>query len=173
MARYAERYRNHRELMTVGVANQMASALGVDLGTVTAAERLRTEYWHRVRRLLERFDYIVTPTVGVPAFRLDGPLPDTVGGRRVASFYDAILTTYAFSLVGLPALSVPCGFTAAGLPVGLQIVGPRQREDRVLALGAAYLARFPGHLRRCVDVDASALSPVSDSFSLPGVPVAR
>ena len=111
------------------------------------------------------------PTVGVPAFRLDSPLPTHVGGRAVDHFYDVILTTYAFSITGLPALSVPCGFTTAGLPVGLQIVGPRQREDRVLALGAAYLSLHSEHLRPPPPIDASTKKPVSDEFVPLGVPV--
>ena len=49
-----------------------------------------------------------------------------------------IFLTYAITLTGLPALSVPCGFTRAGLPVGLQLVGRRRREEDVLCAAAAY-----------------------------------
>jgi amidase len=52
---------------------------------------------------------------------------------------------YASSVVGLPAMSVPCGFTSGGLPVGLQIVGRRLREDRVLEAAASYAAARPEH----------------------------
>ena len=173
IGRHADRYDAHRDVMTPPLRNQIESALEFDLRAVTAAERLRTEYWHRVRVLLERFDFIVTPTVGVPAFRLDEPLPTSVGGQDVNHFYDVILTCYAFSITGLPALSVPCGFTASGLPVGLQIVGPRQREDLVLDLGARYLAHHPEHMRRPPPLDVSTLKPVSAALSAPGVPLHR
>ena len=173
VARYAHRFERSGDALTVPIANQVRSALEVDLRTVTEAERLRTEHWHEVRRLLERFDFIVTPTVGVTAFRLDQALPAEVGGQPVENFYDVILTTYAFSLTGLPALSLPCGCDSKGLPVGLQIVGPRYREDRVLALGAAYEAAFPGLFRAPPPAASQPLLPVSRELGLGGVPVTR
>jgi Asp-tRNA(Asn)/Glu-tRNA(Gln) amidotransferase A subunit family amidase len=66
----------------------------------------------------------------------------------VARYYDAFLFTYAFSVAGVPAISVPCGFTRAGLPVGLQIVGRRLREDAVLEAAAALAVAAPDHYRR-------------------------
>jgi hypothetical protein len=105
---------------------------------VANAERLRTSYWQRVRSFMERFDYILTPTVGAPPFRLDEPLPQMIGGRPVARYYDVFLATYAFSVIGLPALSTPCGVTHGGLPVGLQIVGRRLCEDSVPQAAAAF-----------------------------------
>jgi Asp-tRNA(Asn)/Glu-tRNA(Gln) amidotransferase A subunit family amidase len=56
--------------------------------------------------------------------------------------------TYAFSLLGLPAISIPCGFTRAGLPVGLQIVGRRRQEVAVLTAAAALEAAQPWSTRR-------------------------
>ena len=56
--------------------------------------------------------------------------------------------TYAFSLLGLPAISIPCGFTRAGLPVGLQIVGRRRQEAAVLTAAAALEAAQPWSARR-------------------------
>jgi Asp-tRNA(Asn)/Glu-tRNA(Gln) amidotransferase A subunit family amidase len=111
--------------------------------------------------------------VGAPPFRLDEPLPTRVGGRDVGHYYDVILTTYAFSLTGLPAISVPCGLTASGLPVGLQLVGHRHREDRVLALAAAYQGAFTERFRSPPPLDPSVIRPVSDALTMPGVPVAR
>jgi len=171
IARLANRYDAHANLMTSQVTNQVEAAQSADVRAVTQAERQRTAYWHRVRALLECYDFIMCPTAGVPAFRLDAPLPSHVGEREVDHFYDVILTTYAFSITGLPALSVPCGFTTAGLPVGLQIVGPRQREDRVLTLGAAYLSLHAEHLRSPPPIDASTKKPVSNEFVPLGVPV--
>ncbi len=156
IARYAERLDAFRSQMTPQLVNQVADALRLDVRAITRAERLRTAYWHRVRRFLERYDYILTPTVGVPAFRLDEPLPTTIGGAVVERFYDVFLLTYAFSVTGLPALSLPCGVTAGGLPVGLQVVGRRLREDHVLEAAAAYAAACPQHFRRpAIDLAAA------------------
>ncbi len=145
VARYADRVDAHRDVMTPQLLNQVADAFRLEVRTITRAERLRTAYWQRVRTFLERFDYILTPTVAAPPFRLDRPLPTEIGGVPVERFYDVFLTTYAFSITGLPAMSVPCGFTASGLPVGLQIVGRRLREDRMLEAASAYALACPQH----------------------------
>ena len=135
---------------------QVTDARRTDIATITAAERLRSDYYHRVRRFLQNHDYLLCPTVGVPPYRIDRPLPTEIAGRPVR-FQDALLCTYAFSVTGLPVISVPCGFTRDGLPVGLQIVGRRLREDSVLEAAAAFLLACPQHLKRPV-LDASALS---------------
>ncbi len=170
IARYTERYERHRDVMTPPLINQIEAARDVDVQAIAKAERLRTEYWHRVRALLERHDFIITPAVGTPAFRLDRPLPDEVGGRKVERYYDIFLTAYTFSVTGLPAMSIPCGFTSEGLPVGLQVVGPRLREDLLLAFAAAFAAAHPEHYR-VPDVDLAAVRPVADAFSSPGLVV--
>ena len=137
-ARFAGRVEKYADSMTDQLVQQVRDALKVDVRMVANAERLRTSYWQRVRSFMERFDYILTPTVGAPPFRLDEPLPQMIGGRPVARYYDVFLATYAFSVIGLPALSTPCGVTHGGLPVGLQIVGRRLCEDSVLQAAAAF-----------------------------------
>ena len=137
-ARFAERVEKYADSMTDQLVQQVRDALKVDVRMVANAERLRTSYWQRVRSFMERFDYILTPTVGAPPFRLDEPLPKMIGGRPIARYYDVFLATYAFSVIGLPALSTPCGVTHGGLPVGLQIVGRRLCEDSVLQAAAAF-----------------------------------
>jgi amidase len=168
VARYADRLDLHRDRMTAQLVNQVTDALRLDVRTITRAERLRTAYWHRVRRFLERYDYILTPTVAVPAFRLDQPLPAEIGGVPVERFYDVFLPTYAFSITGLPAMSVPCGFTAQGLPVGLQIIGRRLREDAVLEAAAAYALASPQHFRPPAFAELEAASEAPDTVVTTG-----
>jgi aspartyl-tRNA(Asn)/glutamyl-tRNA(Gln) amidotransferase subunit A len=84
------------------------------------------------RQAFEQVDAIVTPTSPVPAFRL---------GERTANplqMYLADIYTVTGSLAGVPGISVPCGKTAAGLPIGLQIYGPAFGEDRVLNMAHAF-----------------------------------
>jgi amidase len=147
IARYAERVAADGARMTAPLLRQVESAAAFDVRAVARAERRRSAYYQRVRAFLERYDYVLTPTAGITAFRIDRPLPTEIGGRPVARYYDAFLFTYAFSVVGLPAISVPAGFTRAGLPVGLQIVGRRLRDDAVLGAAAALAAIAPEHYR--------------------------
>ena len=170
IARYTERYERHRDIMTPPLLNQIETAMDVDVQAIAKAERLRTDYWHRVRALLERHDFIITPAVGAPAFRLDRPLPDEVGGRKVERYFDIFLTAYTFSVTGLPAMSIPCGFTSEGMPVGLQVVGPRLREDLILQFAARFAAAHPEHYRT-PEVDLAAAKPIEEAFASPGLVV--
>ena len=66
-----------------------------------------------------------------------------INGRPVGKVMARSFLTYAFSVLGLPAISIPCGFTKNGLPVGLQIVGKRRGEAAVLRAAAAFEAARP------------------------------
>jgi aspartyl-tRNA(Asn)/glutamyl-tRNA(Gln) amidotransferase subunit A len=120
--------------------------------TITAAQYLRAvqrrhEFWTEVQRFLARFDLLITPTVAVPPFPVGMPAVKEIGGQRVSPL-GWIPFTYPFNLTGQPAASVPAGFTAAGLPVGLQIVGRRHADRTVLAASAAFEAAAPWAERR-------------------------
>jgi aspartyl-tRNA(Asn)/glutamyl-tRNA(Gln) amidotransferase subunit A len=125
--------------------------------------RLRTgesvsaaEYIQRLRELAEsrrsigdifaNVDLIVTPTTPMPAPLISG-LKAKPEDLRPAELR-LLRNTRPFNVWGLPAISVPCGFTKAGLPIGLQIAGPPWREDLVLRLAEAYEQSTAWHKRR-------------------------
>jgi aspartyl-tRNA(Asn)/glutamyl-tRNA(Gln) amidotransferase subunit A len=90
----------------------------------------------------ERYDLLVTPTMPIPAFAAGVESP--TGGRWTAW----TPFTYPFNMTQQPAATLPCGFTSAGLPVGLQIVGPRHADARVLAACAAFEQARPWQATR-------------------------
>jgi len=105
----------------------------------------REEMWDRIRRFFEKYDLLLTPTAACPAFdfKEGGMLgPETINGveQNPASW---IGFTFPFNFTGQPAASIPCGFSAGGLPVGLQIVGRRYDEPTVLRAAAAFEAARP------------------------------
>ena len=105
----------------------------------------REEMWDKMRRFFEKYDLLLTPTAACPAFDLkEGWMlgPETINGveQNPASW---IGFTFPFNFTGQPAASIPCGFTAGGLPVGLQIVGRRYDEPTVLRAAAAFEAAHP------------------------------
>ena len=78
----------------------------------------------------------------MPPFAAEGPMPTEINGKEVHGGMAVVLAMLA-NLVNLPAISVPAGLVAGGLPVGLQIIGPRFREDLVLAAAARYESAQP------------------------------
>jgi amidase len=105
---------------------------------VAAAEARRTELYARVAGFLEDVDYLVLPVSQVAPFAAEVEWVREINGVPMATYIDWMATCYAISCLGLPAASVPCGFTPDGLPVGLQIVGRRHRDFDVLALAHAF-----------------------------------
>ena len=95
---------------------------------IASAFTTRTELFHRMRRFMERYEFFVLPTVQVPPFDVERPYPAEIEGVAMATYIDWMQSCYFISVVGNPAISVPCGFTTNGLPIGLQIVA-RHRDD--------------------------------------------
>lgn len=110
----------------------------------------REQLWEKVWPIFEKYDLLLTPASAVAAFKsgAGGPIgPDTIDGRAVNQIA-WMAFTYPFNLTGQPAASIPCGFTASGLPVGLQIVGRRFDEHTVFRASAAFEKIRPwGHRR--------------------------
>ena len=103
--------------------------------------RLRT----RFDALLEKVDVIVTPTAPFVATPVDQDWVD-IDGRRAPLLPTLVRYTNLASCLGLPALSVPCGFVD-GLPAGLQLIGRRSGEAELFDVGRAYEAVNDWHLR--------------------------
>jgi len=107
----------------------------------------RTGLWRRLAPVLASHDALMCPTMSTgpsPAAKADRPKDPPDDGR-----YHAADMTGVFNLVApCPALSVPCGWDAQALPIGLQVVGRRWREDTVLQIGRAVELAIPGAIRR-------------------------
>src|ERR1700730_5276902 len=102
----------------------------------------KNEWWQEVRATFDDYDLVLSPVTACPPFSVGQDSPGEVAGKPV-SFYGWLPFTVPFNVTGQPAISVPAGMTAAGLPVGLQIAGNRFADDLVLALAAEYEALRP------------------------------
>jgi aspartyl-tRNA(Asn)/glutamyl-tRNA(Gln) amidotransferase subunit A len=102
----------------------------------------------RIRRsisdVFEKVDLIVTPTTPVPPITIAEALEMTLPGPAGELW---LRNTRPFNIYGLPTISIPCGFTSAGLPIGLQIAGPHFDEGRVLTLAHAFEQATGWHTR--------------------------
>ena len=108
-----------------------------------AAYRHRYELNEWCKRIFERFDLLLTPTLPTEAFPAKGPMPSEVNGKPLRDPMDAVAFTFPFNMSGHPAASVRAGLTDAGLPAGLQIVAERHREDLILQASHAYEQAHP------------------------------
>jgi Asp-tRNA(Asn)/Glu-tRNA(Gln) amidotransferase A subunit family amidase len=107
-----------------------------------AVSLFRIAFFGELEALFGRYRLLVSPTLAVPPFPHPGEGragPDSVAGQAVNPFLGWLLT-YQFNLTGQPAISIPCGFTADGLPVGLQIAGRPGADEDVLRAAAAFEA---------------------------------
>lgn len=96
-------------------------------------ERERAEMFHRAMSFFDRFDLLVCPTGIMEPFPAEWRRIDRLHDHEFDAYIDWIAVTYTISLLGCPSISVPCGFTKSGLPVGIQIVGKPRRDNEVLA----------------------------------------
>jgi len=105
---------------------------------VGRAQRKRAELHRRLAAIFARYALLLTPTLPTEAYPARGPLPTAINGQPITSALGAVAFTYPFNFSGHPAASVRAGFTDAGLPAGLQIVGPPRRDELVLQAAYAY-----------------------------------
>ena len=105
------------------------------------ARRTQTVLRRQFDEFFDQYDLLLTPTTPTAAPLIEGP--DAIEQARTLTRF-----TSPFNLTGLPALSVPCGFTAMGLPVGLQIVGRPWAEAKLLSAAYAYEQATAWHLRK-------------------------
>ncbi|MEI4472211.1 amidase family protein [Frigidibacter sp. MR17.24] len=123
------------------LAELVAVGRAVDgIAYARAWQMRRCDYIARLRALFARFDLLVLPTMPVPAFPL---LHDYPGPQGRGWHADWTPFTFPFNLTGLPAMTLPCGLTSEGLPIGLQIVAPWGQEARMLGLATRLAPSLP------------------------------
>ena len=134
-----------RGLIDPGILPVLEQARAIGRTEYMEAIDRRVAFSRSARQFLETCDVLVTPTMAVPPFAAGRLSPE---GYDQENWMEWSPFTYPFNLTGQPAISVPCGFTAGGLPVGLQIVGQYHDEATVLRTARAYEAAHPTTDRR-------------------------
>jgi aspartyl-tRNA(Asn)/glutamyl-tRNA(Gln) amidotransferase subunit A len=128
--------------MDPGLVELICSAESLSATDYAAAVMERDALWNCVQPLFARYDLLLTPTMPTTAFAAGVAIPAVVAGRLTTGFgYTPF--TFPFNMTGQPAITVPCGVAADGLPVGLQIVGRRFADATVLQAAAAFESARP------------------------------
>jgi amidase len=105
---------------------------------VEIAQMKYQEIVERMRRFMERYEFFVLPVSQVPPFDVTQHWPVQIGNTKMETYIDWMKSCYYVSMTAAPAMSVPCGFTRAGLPVGIQIVGRHRDDFGLLQMGHAF-----------------------------------
>jgi amidase len=115
---------------------------------VARAQTLRTELFHRMRRFLDDYEFLLCPVNQLAPFPVEVEWPREIAGKPMGNYLDWMKSCYYVTITSHPAISVPTGFTPEGLPVGLQIVGRYRDDFGVLQLAHAFEQAAPYWKRR-------------------------
>jgi len=145
-AYHAENVKKNPELYQPETLRRIRAGEDVTTATYIQARRQVDQYRHNIRKVFETVDLLVTPTTPVPPFTISELLADMDNLRTKEIL--TLRNTRPFNILGLPSISLPCGFTKSGLPIGIQISGAPWAEANVLRLAHAYEQETEWHKKR-------------------------
>ncbi len=134
----AEELKRNRAVVKDTILWEIERGERLSASDVAQAEIKRTELYHRVRRFLERYEFFVLPATQALPFDVREPYVKEIAGVPLPTYIDWMKSCYYISILGNPAVSVPCGFTADGLPVGMQIVARHHDDWGLLQVAHAF-----------------------------------
>ncbi|WP_371926616.1 amidase [Pseudomonas sp. ANT_H12B] len=127
-----------RDLLKPEAQWEIEGGLRLTAADVYQASVSRSDWYRALSELFERYDFLLLPTAQVFPFDAQTPWPRVVGGRTMDTYHRWMEVVIGPTLAGLPSMNVPVGFSPAGLPMGLQIIGPAQADQAVLQLAYAH-----------------------------------
>jgi amidase len=146
--------RDHRDECSSSFVWNVERGQGISAQQYVDAEAMRTRIYRRFAEFFQRYDFLVTLSAAVPPFPNSQTDVASIDGNVMANIIDYLRITYIVSLVGFPALSIPCGWTKEGFPIGLQIIAAPFRENRLVEFGAM-LEQKLGFAHRWPDIAAT------------------
>lgn len=134
---HRDHLQNNRDQLKPDVIWNIEKGMALQADDLAKAEKARAALYRDTVQFFETYDLLVCPTAITPPFDVDTRYIEEIEGHRFSNYIDWLGITFAITCTSCPAISVPCGFTEDGLPIGLQIIG-KPRGDAAL-LGAAAL----------------------------------
>lgn len=152
---YRETLKSKRDKLKDTVVWNIEKGLRLTIDEILDAQAQRIRLFDRMREFLTTYEFIVAPVSQVLPFRVEQEYPAQIAGVPQSTYIDWQQSAYVFSVAGNPCISVPCGFSEAGTPVGIQIIGRYRDELGVLQLAHAFEQLTRHYCRRPI---RSALS---------------
>jgi amidase len=135
---YGELMKTERARMKDTVVWNIEEGRKLTAERIASANLARSRTFHAMRAFLERYEFLVLPTVQVPPFAVEQPYVTEIGGVKLKTYMEWMKSCYLITATSHPAISVPAAFTDDGLPVGLQIVGRYRGDFGVLQMAHAF-----------------------------------
>ena len=126
-------YQNNRDQLKPEVVWNIEKGLNLSAGDLAKAERQRGQIYTHASQFMADIDLLLTPATIVPPYPVNDRFVTECNGVIFETYIDWLAIAYAITLTGLPALSLPCGMTKTGLPVGLQLIGKPRGEAKLLS----------------------------------------
>jgi amidase len=126
-------YETDRDKLKPEIVWNIEKGLALTAPEIVRAERQRAAMFHRALAFFDTYDLLLCPATIVAPFPVEQRYVEECAGHRFSNYVEWLAIAYAVTLIACPAISIPAGFTAEGLPVGLQIVAPPRAEARLLA----------------------------------------
>jgi amidase len=123
---------SERDRITEDIVSNVERGFEVTPERLFAAERTRWTLYHRMTAFFETHDLLICPSASIPAFPVDLRYVKEIDGQPCETYIDWFAITFALTMTSCPVISIPCGFTEDGLPIGLQIVGKPRGEAALL-----------------------------------------
>ncbi|KUJ82093.1 amidase [Ruegeria profundi] len=130
----------HRDALKETAQWELDRGMSLTAMQVHDASVVRSEWFRRAAQLFREYDALILPSAQVWPFEIETPYPTAIAGTQMDTYHRWMQVVVPVSLIGLPCLSVPVGFGARGLPMGMQLFGSRGSDARILSMGAAYHA---------------------------------
>ncbi len=137
-ASYGPLLEANRSIFKPEIVWNVEQGLALTADEIMAAMVTRSQIYQRAQRFFAQTDLILTPATVVPPYPVEQRFVERIGDYKFSNYIEWCSIAYAFTIIGAPALSIPCGFTQSGLPVGLQIVAAPRQEARLLSAALAF-----------------------------------
>jgi amidase len=128
----------NRSIFKPEIVWNVEKGLALTADEIMSAMVTRSQIYERAQRFFAQTDLILTPATVVSPYPVEQRFVERIGDYKFSNYIEWCSIAYAFTVIGAPALSIPCGFTQSGLPVGLQIVAAPRQEARLLSAALAF-----------------------------------
>ncbi len=135
---YAAPAKLRPELFKDTILESVELGLRLSAADIARATEQHSQVWDRMRRFQERYDFFIVPSTQVPPFPVTEPWVREINGIQMKNYIEWMRCCWIITITECPSISMPCGFTPEGLPVGLQIVGRHRAELSILQLAYAF-----------------------------------